>query len=178
MRLPLALVLLMPAVVYLDVVKFFVPVLSGVALLSLPLLLIWAWIRRGPKRALSKGSLLLTTALLTAYPVVTLFVGRLAEQRIAEQVKQAGSLIAQYRQKNERYPATLKDVELLKDRHMLVSDHAMLVGGRVVTYLRSQDATARGLSKDFAKLSYWSFGAYQRQFFDIGSGTFDSPLID
>lgn len=178
MRLPTILVLLMPAAVYLDVVKFFVPVLSGVALLSLPLLLIWALIRRRTERALSKRALLLSTVLLMAYPVMTFFFAHLAEQRIAKQVEQVGALVAQYKEKNGYYPDTLKDVGLVKERHTLASDRSLHIGGRVVTYFRNQNTTTSDLSGDFAKLSYWSFGAYQRQFFDVGSGKFDSPLID
>jgi hypothetical protein len=178
MRLPIALVLLTPAVVYLDVVIFFVPVLSGVALFCLPILLIWAWLGRRTKPSQSKGTLLFSGVMLMAYPMVTLFFAHLVEQRIAEEVREVGAVIAQYRANNEHYPDTLKIVRELEVRYAVESDHALRVAGRVVSYFHSQKATPPTQSQEFAKLSYWSFGAHQRQIFDIGSGSFESPLID
>jgi hypothetical protein len=178
MRLISVLVLLVPLVVYLDVVKFDAPVLSGLAVLMLPVLLIWAWIRRGKKRALSRPTLLLSAAFLMACPGLTLFFASQQEQRIAEQVKQVASHIALYKSSKGQYPRNLKDVDSLAAQHVFMSDQSLKISGRVVTYIRSQNATTPALSEGFAKLSYWSFGAYQRQFFDVGSGAFDSPLID
>ena len=178
MRLISVLVLLLPLVVYLDVMKFFGPVLSGVAVLMLPILLILAWLRRGTKRALSKRTLLLIILFLITCPVLTLFFANQQEQRIAEQVRRAAVPIAQYKAVKGHFPNSLKDVELLGVQHVLVSDSSLMIGGRVVTYFHRQKSATTMPEEDFAKLSYWSFGAYQRQLFDVKSGSFDLPLID
>jgi predicted PurR-regulated permease PerM len=177
-RFAAGLVVLAPIVVYLDAVVFHGPLLSLVAVLMFALLLIWDWMRRGTKRAFAKQTLILSMVFLTICPVLTLFFSSQQEQRIAEQVKQVGEHITDYKSSKGQYPRNLKDVDTLAARHVFISDQSMKIGGRVVTYFRSQNVTTPAQSEDFAKLSYWSFGAYQRQFFDIGSGTFDSPLID
>ncbi len=178
MRLLSVLVLLLPLAVYLDVVKFYGPVLSVVAVLMLPLLLIWAWVRRGTVHALSRRTLLLSVVFLITCPVLTLFFANQQEQRLSEQVRQAAVPIAAYKAVKGQYPNSLKEVELLAAQHVLVSDSSLLVSGRVVTYLHRQKSATTMPEGDFAKLSYWSFGAYQRQLFDVGNGKFDSPLID
>ena len=178
MRQTLVFFLLLPLAVYLDVVKFSGPVLSVLTVLTLPLFLIFTWLRRRTKRLLSRQTLLLSAAFLVCCPGLTLFFASQQEQRIAEQVKQVAEHIADYKSSKGQYPRNLKDVDSLAAQHVFMSDQSLKIGGRVVTYLHSQDTTAPAQSEDFAKLSYWSFGAYQRQLFDIGSGTFDSPLID
>ena len=171
--------LLLPLVVYLDVVKISGPVFSVLMVLMLPLFLICVWMRRGTKRAFSSRTFLLIVAFLVVCPVLTLFFANLNEQRIAEQVTQVAAHLAQYKSKKGQYPNTLTEVDGLEAQYSLMSDRSLKIGGRVVTYLHTQHPTATPTAQgESAKLSYWSFGAYQRQFFDVGSGGFDAPLID
>ena len=178
MQRALVLLSLVPIAVYLDVVKFNAPVFSAVAVLVLPLMLIWAWVRRAKKHPLSKTSLVLSLSFLAVCPMLTLFFASQQEQRIAEQVKTAAATIAQHRTSTGRYPNSLKEVASLAALPVLVSERSLMVGGRLVSYSHGHTTATNAHDQDFAKLSYWSFGAYQRQLFDIGSGAFDSPLTD
>lgn len=178
MKLALVLLSLVPIVVYLDVVKFNAPVLTAVAVLVLPLILSWALIRRAKKHALSKQTLVFSGLFLTVCPVLTLFFANQQEQRIAEHVRAAAASIAQYKGSTGRYPNSLKEVEPLAATSEITSERNLQIGGRVVSYWHTSSSATDERDKEFAKLSYWSFGFYQRQIFDVGKGSFDLSLRD
>lgn len=178
MRQTLVFSLLLPLAVYLDVVKFSGPVFGVLAVLALPLFFVFAWMRRGTKRALSRQTVLLSAAFLICCPLLTLFFANQQEERIAERVKQVAAHVAQYKSSKGQYPRNLREVDSLAAQDVFISDQSLKIGGRVVTYFHNKRATFPSQTEDIAKLSYWSFGAYQRQIFDIESGSFESPLID
>ena len=117
------------------------------------------------------GFFLLCPALCVSYALRT-------DREIASEVRQIAQTIAQFKKDQGQFPQSLQQIPALNARYPQRSSHALVVHGRVVSYLQGPGAGGSVGEVSFSKLSYWSFGALQRQVFDVPTGLFQAPLLE
>ena len=176
MRLVVFLLLLLPLVVYLDLIRFGTPALSFMASLAFLALLVWAGFRALLKRPLPAGRVLVWAVFLLACPALVLMLATRQEERIAMSVTQLAKPIAQFKAEKGRFPETLREVPDFSAGQDFVTDRSLRVLGRVVSYGYASKSETTGSVNAAASLSYWSFGAMQRRIFNVGRGAFDAPI--
>jgi len=175
-RVAVFLLLLLPLVVYLDVIRFGAPSLSLVAVVALLALFVWAGFRALFKRALPGRWVLVWALFLLACPALVLTLATRQEEKIALSVTQLAKPITRFKAEKGRFPETLTEVPDFSAGQDFVTARSLRVHGRVVSYGYASNAVTTGSDDAAANLSYWSFGAIQRKIFNVGRGAFDAPM--
>ena len=176
MRVAVFLLLLLPLVVYLDVIRFGAPGLSLMAVVALMALFVWAGFRALFKRLLPGRWVLVWALLLLAGPAWVLILATRQDEKIALSVTQLAKPIKRFKAEKGRFPETLREVPDFSSGQDFVTDRSLRIHGRVVSYGYASKSVTTGPDDATANLSYWSFGAMQRKIFNVGRDAFDASM--